>query len=86
MSHGNAASLAIRISFVNAIAEMCVAAGANVAELTEAIGHESRIDHHYFQLGRRQHRAGMLDGHGQLPITHDTPADTVRTATGLPPR
>ncbi|WKU07130.1 UDP-glucose/GDP-mannose dehydrogenase family protein [Micromonospora sp. HUAS LYJ1] len=45
------AYLATRISFVNAVAEMCAASGANVAELTEAIGYDARIGHHYFQPG-----------------------------------
>ncbi|MEJ3750609.1 UDP-glucose/GDP-mannose dehydrogenase family protein [Actinomycetes bacterium KLBMP 9797] len=45
------AYLATRISFVNAIAEMCAAAGANVAELADAIGHDARIGHHYFHPG-----------------------------------
>lgn len=45
------AYLATRISFVNAVAEMCAAIGANVAELAEAIGHDNRIGHHYFHPG-----------------------------------
>ncbi|GHJ43678.1 UDP-glucose 6-dehydrogenase UdgA [Catellatospora sp. TT07R-123] len=45
------AYLATRISFVNAVAEMCAAVGANVAELADAIGHDARIGHHYFHPG-----------------------------------
>lgn len=45
------AYLATRISFVNAVAEMCAAVGANVAELAEAIGHDVRIGHHYLAPG-----------------------------------
>jgi UDPglucose 6-dehydrogenase len=45
------AYLATRISFVNAVAEMCGAVGANVTELAEAIGHDVRIGHHYLAPG-----------------------------------
>ncbi|WP_027659718.1 UDP-glucose dehydrogenase family protein [Salinispora fenicalii] len=45
------AYLATRISFVNAVAEMCAVVGANVAELADAIGHDARIGHQYLQPG-----------------------------------
>jgi len=45
------AYLATRISFVNAVAEICDAVGANVAHLAEAIGHDARIGHHYLAPG-----------------------------------
>jgi UDPglucose 6-dehydrogenase len=45
------AYLATRISFVNAVAEMCTAVGANVTDLATAIGHDIRIGHHYLSPG-----------------------------------
>lgn len=45
------AYLAARISFVNAVAEMCIVAGANVSQLAEAIGHDVRIGRHYLHPG-----------------------------------
>jgi UDPglucose 6-dehydrogenase len=45
------AYLATRISFVNAVAEMCAAVGANVTDLAGAIGHDIRIGPHYLAPG-----------------------------------
>jgi UDPglucose 6-dehydrogenase len=45
------AYLATRISFVNAVSEMCTAAGANVTDLATAIGHDIRIGHQYLSPG-----------------------------------
>ncbi|MDW5330628.1 UDP-glucose/GDP-mannose dehydrogenase family protein [Plantactinospora sp. KLBMP9567] len=45
------AYLATRISFINAVAEMSAAIGANVTDLVEAIGYDTRIGHHYLQPG-----------------------------------
>lgn len=52
--------LATKISFINAMAELCEAAGADVSELADAIGHDSRI-------GRRFLNAGIGFGGGCLP-------------------
>ena len=54
------AFLATKISFINAIAEMCEAAGADVWDLAEAIGHDARI-------GRKFLNAGIGFGGGCLP-------------------
>lgn len=54
------AFLATKISFINAMAEMCEAAGADVTELADAIGHDARI-------GRRFLNAGIGFGGGCLP-------------------
>ena len=54
------AFLATKISFINAIAELCEAAGADVSELADAIGHDARI-------GRRFLNAGIGFGGGCLP-------------------
>lgn len=54
------AFLATKISFINAIAEVCEAAGADVTELADAIGHDQRI-------GRRFLNAGLGFGGGCLP-------------------
>nr|MDT0658700.1 UDP-glucose/GDP-mannose dehydrogenase family protein [Micromonospora sp. DSM 115978] len=45
------AYLATRISFINAVAEMCAAAGANITDLADAIGHDARIGHQYLTPG-----------------------------------
>ncbi|MGH8825752.1 MAG: UDP-glucose dehydrogenase family protein [Jiangellaceae bacterium] len=54
------AFLATKISFINAIAEICEVTGADVAKIAEAIGHDSRI-------GRRFLDAGLGFGGGCLP-------------------
>ncbi len=54
------AFLATKISFINAMAEVCEAAGADVVTLAEAIGHDERI-------GRRFLHAGLGFGGGCLP-------------------
>ncbi|MGB0100801.1 MAG: nucleotide sugar dehydrogenase, partial [Nocardioides sp.] len=54
------AFLATKISFVNAIAEVCEAAGADVVDLADAIGHDDRI-------GRKFLNAGVGFGGGCLP-------------------
>ncbi|WP_141015541.1 UDP-glucose dehydrogenase family protein [Nocardioides sambongensis] len=52
--------LATKISFINAMAELCEATGADVTSLADAIGHDSRI-------GRRFLNAGLGFGGGCLP-------------------
>lgn len=54
------AFLATKISFINAIAEVCEVAGADVVDLADAIGHDVRI-------GRRFLNAGIGFGGGCLP-------------------
>lgn len=54
------AFLATKISFINAMAEVCEAAGADVTVLAEAIGHDNRIGHRFL-------RAGIGFGGGCLP-------------------
>lgn len=54
------AFLATKISFINAIAEVCEAAGADVTVVADAIGHDSRI-------GRKFLNAGLGFGGGCLP-------------------
>ncbi|WP_205876677.1 UDP-glucose dehydrogenase family protein [Mycobacterium camsae] len=54
------AFLATKISFINAIAEVCEAAGADVAVLADALGHDPRI-------GRTFLNAGLGFGGGCLP-------------------
>jgi UDPglucose 6-dehydrogenase len=52
--------LATKISFVNAMAEVCEASGADVLDLVEALGHDDRI-------GRKFLRPGLGFGGGCLP-------------------
>lgn len=54
------AFLATKISFINAIAEVCEATGADVSVLADAIGHDARI-------GRKFLNAGIGFGGGCLP-------------------
>ncbi len=54
------AFLATKISFINAIAEVCEAVGADVLQLAEALGHDERI-------GRRFLGPGLGFGGGCLP-------------------
>ena len=52
--------LATKISFINAMAELCEATGGNVTKLAEALGHDARIGHRFL-------RAGVGFGGGCLP-------------------
>ncbi|MFS8204418.1 UDP-glucose dehydrogenase family protein [Streptomyces sp. CWNU-52B] len=52
--------LATKISFINAMAEVCEAGGGDVVRLAEAIGHDDRI-------GKKFLRAGIGFGGGCLP-------------------
>jgi len=52
--------LATKISFINAMSEVCEAAGADVVQLADAIGHDARI-------GRKFLNAGIGFGGGCLP-------------------
>lgn len=54
------AFLATKISFINAMAELCDATGADVTTLAKAIGHDDRI-------GKKFLRAGVGFGGGCLP-------------------
>jgi UDPglucose 6-dehydrogenase len=54
------AFLATKISFINAMSEVCEAAGADVTQLADAIGHDARI-------GRKFLNAGLGFGGGCLP-------------------
>lgn len=54
------AFLATKISFINAVSEVCEAAGADVTMLADALGHDPRI-------GRRCLNAGLGFGGGCLP-------------------
>jgi len=54
------AFLATKISFINAMAEVCEAAGADVVQLADALGHDDRI-------GRKFLNAGLGFGGGCLP-------------------
>ena len=57
------AFLATKISFINAMAEIAEATGADVTALADAIGHDARI-------GRRFLNAGVGFGGGCLPEGH----------------
>lgn len=52
--------LATKISFINAMAEVCEVTGGDVTKLAEAIGHDERIGHKFL-------RAGLGFGGGCLP-------------------
>ena len=54
------AFLATKISFINAMSEVCEAAGGDVVQLADALGHDPRI-------GRRFLNAGVGFGGGCLP-------------------
>ena len=54
------AFLATKISFINAMAELCEATGGDVTQLADAIGHDPRI-------GRKFLNAGLGFGGGCLP-------------------
>ena len=54
------AFLATKISFINAVADVCEAAGADVVTLADTLGHDKRIGRHFLS-------AGLGFGGGCLP-------------------
>ncbi|WP_163541838.1 UDP-glucose dehydrogenase family protein [Occultella kanbiaonis] len=54
------AFLATKISFINAVAELCEATGGDVTDVSRALGHDARIGHAFL-------KAGLGFGGGCLP-------------------
>lgn len=54
------AFLATKVSFINAVADVCDAAGADIVTLAETLGHDKRIGRHFLS-------AGLGFGGGCLP-------------------
>ena len=57
------AFLATKISFINAMAEIAEATGADVTALADAIGHDARIGRRFLNAGRRLRRRLPAEGH-----------------------
>jgi UDPglucose 6-dehydrogenase len=51
VKHAANAFLATKISFINAMAEVCEAAGGDVVALSRALGHDPRIGNRFLQAG-----------------------------------
>ncbi len=51
IKYASNAFLATRISFINEIAHMCDALGADAKVVAEGMGHDKRIGHHFLQAG-----------------------------------
>jgi UDPglucose 6-dehydrogenase len=51
IKYASNAFLATKISFINAVANICEAAGADVGQVTKAMGLDSRIGHQFLQPG-----------------------------------
>lgn len=58
--------LATKISFINAMAEVCEAADGDVVKLAEAIGHDERIGKKFLRAGDRLRRRLPPQGHPRL--------------------
>jgi UDPglucose 6-dehydrogenase len=76
--------LATKISYINAMAEICEATGADVHDLAEALAYDDRI-------GGKFLKPGLGFGGGCLPkdiraFTHRAGELGVGQAVGLPPR
>ena len=78
------AFLATKISFINAISQICEIAGADVGVLADAIGHDPRIGRKFLNAGLGfgggclpkdirglMHRAGELDAHWIASLLQD---------------
>ena len=75
------AFLATKISFINAMAELCDATGGDVTRLAEAIGHDDRIGGKFLQ-------AGIGFGGGCLPKdlrAFMAPSNRTPTTCATPP-
>ena len=73
------AFLATKISFINAMAEIAEATGADVTQLADAIGYDARI-------GRRFLNAGLGFGGGCLPLRDINPWRSARPWAHPPAR
>jgi len=75
------AFLATKISFINAVAEVCETTGADVVDLADALGHDDRIGRKFLQAGigfgggclpkdmrAFVHRAGELGAEGAMSL------------------
>jgi len=51
IKHASNAFLATRISFINAVAQVCERVGADVKVVAEGMGHDVRIGHRFLQAG-----------------------------------
>ena len=51
IKHASNAFLATRISFINAVAQVCERVGADVSVVAEGMGNDERIGHRYLQAG-----------------------------------
>ncbi|MCC5947081.1 MAG: UDP-glucose/GDP-mannose dehydrogenase family protein [Nitriliruptoraceae bacterium] len=51
IKHASNAFLATRISFINAVAQICDRVGADVQTVAEGMGHDVRIGHRFLQAG-----------------------------------
>ena len=51
IKHASNAFLATRISFINAVAQVCERVGADVSVVAEGMGHDIRIGHRFLQAG-----------------------------------
>ena len=51
IKHASNAFLATRISFINAVSQVCERVGADVAVVAEGMGHDVRIGHRFLQAG-----------------------------------
>ena len=60
------AFLATKISFINAMAEVCEAAGADVVPLAEALGHDARIGRRFLCSRPRLRRRLPAQGHPRV--------------------
>lgn len=51
IKHASNAFLALKISFVNAVANVCEQVGADIEQVTEGVGSDSRIGHRFLRPG-----------------------------------
>src|SRR6185295_17581816 len=51
IKYASNAFLATRISFINEIANICEALGADVKEVAQGMGYDKRIGHHFLEAG-----------------------------------
>src|SRR3989442_6684566 len=72
IKYASNAFLSTKISFINAIANICELAGADVTQVTKAVGLDARIGHAFLQAGPRY-------GGTAFPNNTHSPADTAST-------
>src|SRR2546427_12816842 len=83
IKYASNAFLATKISFINAIANICEPAGADVTQVMKGMGLDMRIGAAFLQAGLRFRGGGVSSGKESLGSTRARPPPVPRTRSGV---